>query len=76
VTDQQADVVITGTQFGASQGNGKVEIGRWPTYHDDDKEEQIVDTWTDTAITLTSVDATTWLDLLPFTFYVWVTPGS
>ncbi len=75
VGDGQANVVINGSNFGANQGNGKVEIGRWDTYHDPDKEEQPIGTWTDTAITLSSVDATTWEDLLPGTFYVWITPG-
>ncbi len=76
VNDGQSNVIINGTNFGATQGDGKVEIGRWPTYHDPAKEVQPVDTWTDTAITLTAVDFTTWADLLAFTLYVWITPGT
>jgi hypothetical protein len=75
VLDGQGSVEINGSKFGATQGDGKVEIGRWGTYRDPDKELQTVSAWTDTKITLTSVDFSTWGDLLDFTLYVWVTPG-
>jgi hypothetical protein len=76
VANQQSGVVITGTNFGDTQGDGKVEISRWATYHDPSKEVQTVSAWADTSITLSTVNLNTWFDILPTTLYVWVTPGS
>lgn len=73
VVDQEALVIINGFNFGATQGNGFVEFGLWPTYYAPDKEIQTINSWTDTVITLTSVDFSTWS--LPATLYVWITPG-
>ena len=73
IAGNQSNVVITGTKFGATQGNGFIEFGRWPTYHDTAKVKQAVSSWTDTQITVTSADLSTWKTILPDTLYVWVT---
>lgn len=52
--DEDAAVTITGTNFEASQGTGKVEMGDDSDYATANKVEQIIASWADTAIDFTA----------------------
>lgn len=49
-SDLEQNITITGTDFGASQGTGKVEIGDNATYGAATLVELAVDSWSDTSI--------------------------
>lgn len=49
VTNSQTNVVITGTEFEATQGTGKVELVQYSTYTGT-KITQSIDSWSDTSI--------------------------
>lgn len=70
IDDKQTGVVITGTNFEAAQGTGKVEISDNATYGSGNVVEQTETAWGDTAITITVVLG----GMAPGTpRYVWVT---
>lgn len=71
-SDTDTGIDLTGTLFGASQGNGKVELGDNATYASANLEEQTVTSWSDTAITITAVLGT----LTPGSLYLFVTNNS
>lgn len=50
----QAGVVLTGSQFGATQGAGTVELGDSPIYATANKQAQTVTAWSATSITITA----------------------
>lgn len=46
----ETNIVVTGTNFGATQGSGKVELGDSATYGSATLVTQSIDTWSDTSI--------------------------
>lgn len=69
VSQTQQGVVITGTDFEAVQGTGKVEITDSPTYG---SVEQTINSWSDTSINIDMVQGGYSLGVL----YMFVTNGS
>jgi hypothetical protein len=67
--DGETSVGITGINFGASQGSGKVELGDSATYGSANKQAQTVTAWGDTSITITVALGS----LAPGTLYLYVT---
>jgi len=55
VLDAQTGVVITGTDFLATQGTGKIELGSSSTYASATKVTQTVTNWGDASLTFTAV---------------------
>jgi len=70
--DAETSVVITGTQFEAVQGTGKVEISDNAVYATGTKVEQTETAWGDTSITITGVLGS----LTPGALWMWVTNDS
>ena len=78
--DTRTSVVVTGADFEASQGTGKVEIGSTAVYASATKVEVEVNTWSDTSINIDLHEITTTNplldDLSAGTVYCYVTNDS
>jgi hypothetical protein len=67
--DEETNINVSGTDFEATQGAGKVELCDNVVYASGSKQEQTVTSWGDTAIAFTANKGS----LLPGTLYVFVT---
>jgi hypothetical protein len=73
ISDKETNITVTGINFEASQGTGKLEISDNATYGSGNVVEQTETSWSDTAIDITVVlGALT----LGSQHYVWVTTDS
>ncbi len=70
--DKDTAITITGTNFEAAQGTGKVEISDNAVYATGTKVAQTVTSWADTSIDITAVLGT----LAPGPLWMWVTNDS
>ena len=68
----ETNIVITGTNFGSSQGTGKVELTNGPDYATETKVSQSIDSWSNISIQFDHVPGT----LDEGNAYVWVTTDA
>jgi hypothetical protein len=68
----EAGIVISGSDFGATKGTGKVELSDNASYASGTKQVQTTTSWSNTSITFTAIKGS----LSAGTLYVWVTNNN